>query len=178
MHDPFHGPHGSGADPFAGPDDFLSQLLLAGARSAHEAHRSGSMGAGGFTHYDPASGAASFEPGGAGAGAAGGAGGAGPHMGHGLAGVPQGLEALIGALMGPGMFGGMMGGAAAGGMRYEDLAGLQNVAVTTPPEVLARLPRSTYIDGRRPGDRCGCSTAGGEARAAAPTRCGGLVRPC
>lgn len=127
--DPFAGMMGGGGGPdamFGGPDDFLSQLLLAGARSARD-----NSGRAGYTHYDPRSGDAHFEPMGGAGGAAG-----------------MGLEALLSQLMGPGLFGG--GG---GGMSYEDLVGLSDVQVTTPEEVLSSLPQSKFVEGRRPGDR-------------------------
>lgn len=135
----FPGMHGMGMDAdndmFGGPDDFLSQLLLAGARSARDnrGRAQGGQRAAGFTHYDPNSGTADFEP-------------FGPGFGPGAAG--QGLEALLSQIMGPGLFGG--GG---GGMTYEDLVGLDNVHVTTPEEVLSSLPQSKYVEGRKPGDR-------------------------
>jgi hypothetical protein len=139
--DPFFGPGGPGGG--GGPDDLLSQLLLAGARSAHANAAGGGTGSGhtssGFMHFDPSSGgqarheaAAAAEPGI----------------------VGGGLEALIGALMGQGLFSSMAEGVGGAGGFYEDLVGLDNVHVTTPPDVLAALPRSTYIQGRRPGDRC------------------------
>lgn len=139
---PFGGMGMDDDDPmFAGPDDFLSQLLLAGARSARDnrgGRQQGGMGAAGprpgFTHYDPSSGASDFEPFG---------GGSGGGMG--------GLEALLSQIMGPGLAGGGMGG-----MTYEDLAGLDPVHVTTPEEVLTSLPQSKFVEGRKPGDRWVC----------------------
>jgi hypothetical protein len=112
---------------FANPDDFMSQLLLAGARSARQGGGRGP----GFQHYDPASGYTSWEPMGGGPG-------------------DMGLEALLSELMGPGLFGG-----GEGGMRYEDLVGLDPVHVTTPEEVLSSLPQSKFVEGRKPGDRWG-----------------------
>lgn len=131
---------------FAGPEDFLSQLLLAGARSARDnSGRQQGMGPGpGFTHYDPSSGASNFEPFGGGSGG-------------------MGLEALLSQIMGPGLAGGGMGG-----MTYEDLAGLDPVHVTTPEEVLSSLPQSKFVEGRKPGDRwvleaaCRCRFGAGD----------------
>jgi hypothetical protein len=127
-------------DPmFAGPDDFLSQLLLAGARSARDnsgrqqGAAAGFRAAGlGFIHHDPQSGTSNFEP-------FGGGGGGGPFGG-------MDLEGLLSQIMGPGLAGG-------GGMTYEDLVGLDPVHVTTPEEVLTSLPQSKFVEGRRPGDR-------------------------
>jgi hypothetical protein len=122
---PFPGMGMDGDPMFANPDDFLSQLLLAGARSARQGGGRGP----GFQHYDPASGHTSWEPMGGGPG-------------------DMGLEALLNELMGPGLFGG-----GEGGMRYEDLVGLDPVHVTTPEEVLSSLPQSKFVEGRKPGDR-------------------------
>lgn len=127
--------HGGGGGfdqpPFAGPDDFLSQLLLAGARSARDT--TGAAAQPGFTHYDPRSGSSHFEP----VMGGGGPGGGGPGAG---------LEALLNAIMGPGFGEGGMG-------TYEDFVGLDNVRVTTPEEVLSSLPHSKFVEGRMPGDR-------------------------
>lgn len=120
---------------FGGPDDFLSQLLLAGARSARD--NSGRTGGPGFVHHNPGSGAMEFEPFG------------GPGFGPEAGPAGMGLEALLSQIMGPGLFGGEGGM----GMRYEDLVGLDPVHVTTPDDVLSSLPQSKYVDGRKPGDR-------------------------
>eukprot|EP00775_Hariotina_reticulata_P009292 gene9292-9457_t len=134
----------SGAEPLH-PLDPLAQLLLAGARSAAANRQAGSSGleqqAAGFTHYNPASGAAHFEP----------AATWGPFGGP-MASAD--LDGLIGALMGGGMFPGLgSDGEGAGRFRYEDLVGLDPVHVTTPPDVLQGLPTSTFVEGRKPGDR-------------------------
>eukprot|EP00879_Flechtneria_rotunda_P001007 GHRR01001143.1.p1 GENE.GHRR01001143.1~~GHRR01001143.1.p1 ORF type:complete len:683 (+),score=290.06 GHRR01001143.1:1311-3359(+) len=112
--------------------DFLTQLLLAGARSARQNSRGQQQqGLGGFAHFDPISGSTRYEQGG-----------------------PPSLEALIGAMMGHGMFAGM--GEAGGGFRYEDLQNLENVQVTAPADILEALPKSKYVEGRKPGDSDTC----------------------
>jgi hypothetical protein len=122
---------------FGGPDDFLSQLLLAGARSARDnSGRTAGPGGPGFVHHNPGSGAMEFEP-------------FGPGFGPGAGPAGMGLEALLSQIMGPGLFGGEGGM----GMRYEDLVGLDPVHVTTPEDVLSSLPQCKYVDGRKPGDR-------------------------
>jgi len=124
---------------FSGPDDLMSQLLLAGARSA-SANRghAGGLGSAGFTHYDPGSGTAEFEP-------------LRRHVDNlweGMAVPGPSLDEMVEALMGPGLF-----TDGRGGLRYEDLVGLDPVHVTTPQDVLTSLPQSKYVEGRRPGDR-------------------------
>eukprot|EP00878_Enallax_costatus_P004860 GHUV01005114.1.p1 GENE.GHUV01005114.1~~GHUV01005114.1.p1 ORF type:complete len:650 (+),score=247.40 GHUV01005114.1:207-2156(+) len=130
--------------PYMDPtEDLITQLLLAGARSARSNRSQGLDGhEPGFTHYDPAAGYSRFEPSDQIFGPG--------FMGPGFRQVPdQGLEALIGAL-----FGGQ--GQGIGNMRYEDLVNLDNVNVSTPEDVLSQLPRSKYVEGRKPGDSDTC----------------------
>jgi hypothetical protein len=136
-HDPLSGMGLDEDQIFGGPDDFLSQLLLAGARSARDnrGHTAGPGGPG-FVHHNPGSGAMEFES-------------FNPGFGPGAGPAGMGLEALLSQIMGPGLFGGEGGT----GMRYEDLVGLDPVHVTTPVDVLSSLPQSKYVDGRKPGDR-------------------------
>lgn len=118
------GPH---LPMFSGPEDFMFHLLSGHTDHAHQQH-SAAAGSPGFTHYNPSDHSSHFEP-----------------M---MASPGAGLEAILSQLMGSGLFGG--GG---GGMQYEDLVGLDPVHVTTPEDVLSSLPRSKYVEGRRPGDR-------------------------
>lgn len=135
---PLHGGGGIDMDSmFSGPDDLMSQLLLAGARSA-SANRGRAGGSAGFTHYDPGSGTTQFER-------------LDRHVNslwEGLEVPGPSLEEMLEALMGPGPF-----TDGHGGLRYEDLVGLDPVQVTTPQDVLTSLPQSKYVEGRRPGDR-------------------------
>jgi hypothetical protein len=119
-------------------DQLMARILLAGARSAYEAYHSGadhqephSPGLGSDVAYTSSSGGGSSSSGGGGAAMGG---GGGSEAGGG------GLSALLSAMFG-------------GDWDYERLAQLQDVQVTTPEEVLQQLPRSTYVAGRRPGDR-------------------------
>jgi hypothetical protein len=139
---------GGGVGGFSG-GDLLEQLLLAGARSALQRQRSGvaadaAATASGFATFDPEASSASNTVGGSIGG-----------MTHA---VPPGggLEALLGALFGGGMASAGADAAGSGGLTYEQLMGLRPVAVPTPPDVLASLPRSRFVEGRTPGDRWEC----------------------
>lgn len=153
---PHRAAEAAAGDPFAvymdPTEDLFTQLLLSGARSARSNHyRQQQQGSAhqeaGFAHFDPATGFSRFEP----MDQIFGPGIMGPGLRHGPG---QGLEALIGALIGGQGFEGQFGGP--GGMTYEDLMNLDNVHVSTPDDVLAELPRSKFIEGRKPGDSDTC----------------------